>query len=218
MYKAILGFILILIFIGVYLFLYFSGLSENLFNSKELQDILVSLNNLGPLLIILLMSGAIVMSPLPSAPIAIASGYVYGHSWGTIYIILGAEIGAIIAFTISRLLGYEAIQQRFGNKIESSWLNSSRHLMLLIFISRLIPFISFDAISYAAGLTKISYMQFSIATLLGIIPMSFLLAHLGSEIDMSDLESLMLTVFLIGFITIIPLIYSLTLRQKESHD
>ena len=57
----------------------------------------------GPILTVGLMTVAVVFSPLPSAPIALAAGAVYGHVWGTIYVILGAEIGAIIAFAIAPL-------------------------------------------------------------------------------------------------------------------
>lgn len=214
MSKIVTGFLLIIIFSSIYFFLYSSGLDVDLFNSKNLQSLLVKLNSVGPLLIILLMTGAIVMSPLPSAPIAIASGYVYGHSWGTLYIVIGAETGALVAFTIARLLGYEAIQKRFGNKINATWLDSSNNLMWVIFISRMIPFISFDIVSYASGLTKISYLRFAIATFAGILPVSFLLAHFGSEIVSNDIKSIMLTIVLLGFMTVIPLIFSIVKKRK----
>lgn len=208
------AFLLLTIFVGMYLFLNLSGLDANLFNSKNLQSILLNLNSFGPFLIIVLMTSAIIMSPLPSAPIAIASGYVYGHTWGTVYILIGAELGAIIAFSISKLLGYESIQKRFGHKIDSTWINSPKHLMWVVFISRMIPFISFDIVSYASGLTKISYIQFAVATLAGIIPVSFLLAHFGSTMVSSDIESMMLTILFLGIITVIPLIFSIT-KNKE---
>jgi len=158
------------------------------------------------------MAGAIVMSPLPSAPVAIASGFVYGHVWGTIYILIGAELGALIAFSIARLLGYEAIHKRFGSQINAGWLGSKKYLMLEICVSRLIPFISFDVVSYAAGLTKISYVQFALATLIGIIPASFLLAHFGGKMVGSDFNRIATTVLLLGVLTVVPVIISIAKR------
>ncbi len=216
MSKLITGIILFTVFTGLYIFIAISGLADDLFNSKNLQSFLVSLNGFGPLLIVMLMTGAIVMSPLPSAPIAIAAGFAYGHGWGTFYILIGAELGAIIAFTISRLLGYQVIQKRFGHKIDTTWLSSSKHLVGVIFVSRLIPFISFDVISYAAGLTKVSYLQFALATFFGILPASFLLAHVGSEIATSELNSIAITVILLGVITVFPLVFSLILKRKSN--
>lgn len=152
------------------------------------------------------------MSPLPSAPIAIASGFVYGHGWGTLYILIGAEVGALIAFSIARLLGYEAMHKRFGNQINAGWLGSGKHLMLAICVSRLIPFISFDVVSYVAGLTRISYLQFAMATLIGIIPASFLLAHFGGEMVGSDFNRIATTVLLLGVLTVVPVIISIAKR------
>lgn len=86
--------------------------------------------------------------------------------------------------------------------------------MVIVCISRLIPFISFDVISYTAGLTKIGYLQFSIATLIGIVPVSFLLAHLGSEMVESDLNIMMLTILFLGLLTLIPVIISMVRHRK----
>ena len=43
------------------------------------------------------------------------------------------------------------------------------------------PFISFVIVSYAAGLSCLHFWRFSVATLAGIIPASFILAHFGNE-------------------------------------
>ena len=42
------------------------------------------------------------------------------------------------------------------------------------------PFVSFDAVSYAAGLSSLRVWRFALGTLAGIVPASFLLAHFGS--------------------------------------
>ncbi len=59
----------------------------------------------GPITIIALMAIAIIINPIPSAPIALATGAVYGHTWGTIYVVAGAATGALGAFWIARLGG-----------------------------------------------------------------------------------------------------------------
>jgi len=214
--KIILGFSLVVSFALLYSYLELSGLSKYFSNTLSLQSVISGLGFLGPLVIISFIAGAVVMSPIPSAPIAIASGYIYGHTWGTIYVLIGAELGAIIAFCIARLLGYEAIQNRFGKQLSMGWLSSTNHLMLTVCISRLIPFISFDIVSYAAGLTKLGYLQFSIATLIGIVPASFLLAHFGSEMIVSDINQMMLTILILGLVTLLPLLASLILKNRKS--
>ncbi len=106
----------------------------------------------GPVLIVTLMTFAVVASPIPSAPIALAAGAAYGHVWGTVQVVIGAEIGALIAFGLARVLGHDALRRVFGNRVDAGLLGSQAALTATVFASRLMPFVSFDMISYAAGL------------------------------------------------------------------
>jgi len=172
-----------------------------------LKEWILQLGAVGPLAIISLITLAIIMSPIPSAPIALVAGAAYGHTFGTVYVITGAELGAIIAFFIARLVGVVVLQKWFGGRIPTKgMLGSQNSLMGLVFVSRLLPFISFDMISYAAGLTPLKFWRFAIATLAGIIPASFLLAHFGSELASGENQRTGIAVLLLGAI---PLIFVL---------
>ncbi|MDA5095785.1 VTT domain-containing protein [Aliiroseovarius sp. KMU-50] len=138
------------------------------------------LGAMGPLAIIALMIVAVVASPIPSAPIALAAGAVFGQVAGTIYVAIGAEIGALFAFMIARLGGRSFVERLLGKRAELGLLGSQNALTLAIFVSRLLPFISFDAMSYAAGLSRLHLWRFLLATLAGILPASFALAYLGA--------------------------------------
>ena len=162
----------------------------------------------GPLLIIGLMIVAVVMSPIPSAPIALASGAAYGHVWGTIYVIIGAEAGALIAFAVARILGRDILQRWFGEKIDAGLLGSQNALTATVFLSRLMPFVSFDLISYAAGLSCLRVWRFALSTLAGIIPASFLLAHFGGEMASGGMKAPIWVVLGLGLITGLPLIWA----------
>lgn len=59
-------------------------------------------------------------------------------------------------------------------------------------------------VRYAAGMTLLSFWRFAIATLDGIIPASFLLAHFGGEMTTGDVEKIMISVLALGAITILP--------------
>jgi len=214
-YKVVVAFILIIIFSLLYGYIELSGLSKFFTDTNSLQSVISQFGYFGPLAIIFFMAGAVVMSPIPSAPIALTSGIFYGHTYGTIYVLIGAEIGAIVAFMLARLLGYETVRQRFGDQINLNWLNNTRHLMLIVGISRLIPFISFDIVSYAAGLTKLSVFQFAIATLIGILPASFVLAHIGSEMVTDDINQMMFTILLLGLITLSTVVVSFKFNIKR---
>ena len=149
---------------------------------------------------------AIIMSPIPSAPIALVSGAIYGHTFGTIYIVIGSVLGATTAFFIARIAGVDVTRKWLGDEYGKGLLGSQNMLMGIIFISRLMPFISFDMISYAAGVTSLSFWRFAIATLAGIIPASFLLAHFGSELATAESQRIGLTILLLGGISLFIII------------
>lgn len=134
----------------------------------------------GPLAVIILMTVAVVASPVLSAPIALASGAAYGHYAGTAYVAIGSEIGALAAFLIARGLRRGPVERLLGGKAEYGLLGSQNALTLTVFVSRLLPFASFDAVSYAAGLSRLHFWRFALATMAGILPASFVLAHFGS--------------------------------------
>jgi uncharacterized membrane protein YdjX (TVP38/TMEM64 family) len=158
----------------------------------------------GLLLIVAMMAAAVVFSPLPSAPIAVAAGAAYGHVWGTISVVIGASLGAVIAFLLARWLGRDFVRRWTVLPICRSFQPSQRTLMLTVIAARLIPFVSFDAVSYAAGLTKLSLFKFSVATVLGLIPMSFFLAHIGDQWVEAEGNELLGWVLVAGAVTLLP--------------
>ena len=166
---------------SVYFVLDRYGVLEMVMDAQYLAGEIREAGLLGPATVIGLMVLAVVLSPLPSAPIALATGAVFGVYWGTVYVVIGAEIGALIAFGLARFLGREVMQRRFGEKLEVGLAGSQSWLMAMVFFSRLLPFVSFDLVSYAAGLTALSFWRFFVATLLGILPASYLLALFGEE-------------------------------------
>jgi uncharacterized membrane protein YdjX (TVP38/TMEM64 family) len=169
----------------------------------------------GPLAVISLMTVAVVASPIPSAPIALASGAAYGHYAGTVYVALGAEFGALVAFLIARGLGRGPVERLLGDKAEYGLLGSQNALTLTVFASRLLPFISFDAMSYAAGLGRLHFWRFALATMAGILPASFVLAHFGSVAMEGAFGGTEWIVFGLGLITGLPILL-LALRHRAA--
>lgn len=184
--------------VGIYVVLSRTDTLTFLENGTALKQWFLELGAAGPLVIIGLMTLAIVMSPVPSAPIALASGAAYGHTAGMVYVILGAELGAITAFAIARLAGIVTVQRWLGSRVIQRLEGSQNTLMLIVFVSRLLPFISFDMVSYAAGVTPLRFWRFVVATLAGIIPASFLLAHFGAEMASGESRRIGTTLLLLG--------------------
>lgn len=203
--RIVLTFLILVGLVAAYGALSWSGALDEIMNSETLRKHVENLGLFGPLGIIVLMSLAIVLNPIPSAPIALAAGAAYGHFWGTVYVAIGAETGALVAFGIARLVGYDVLRRWLGRSLPLEVFGSQNVLMAVVFLSRLLPFISFDLVSYAAGLTPLKWWRFAFATLAGIIPASFLLAHFGGEMASLDSRRVAEAVIALGALTGVPI-------------
>ena len=219
--RLLAGSAIVAVAAGSYWLAYRTGALATVLDGETLGDWIVRLGLLGPLAVIGLMTLAILVSPIPSAPIALAAGAAYGHTLGTLYVLLGAEAGALAAFSVARLLGYDILHRWFGDRLSVGLLGSQNALMGIVFASRLLPFVSFDLVSYAAGLTVLSFWRFALATLAGIVPASFVLAHFGSEMATGSGDRIMVSILVLGGITLIPvvakLVYDRLRGRKSAH-
>ena len=97
--------------------------------------------------------------------------------------------------------------------MDAGLLGSQNALTATVFASRLMPFVSFDMMSYAAGLSGLHAWRFALATLAGIVPASFFLAHLGGEAASGDLSRATWAVLGLGLVTGLPLLWITTRRR-----
>ena len=195
-----------------------AGWIEMVANPAQLLALLQSDNQgwTGIVIIVGLMAMAIVFNPIPSAPVALVAGAIYGHTWGTVYIVIGALTGAITAFFIARLAGRAVVCRLLGEHSFPAWIGSQNSMTITVLVSRLVPFISFDLVSYGAGLTSLKPWRFIVATLIGLLPASFLLAHFGSKMTPDNFNESMSYIFLIGILILLPIIWGLIKHRKKN--
>ncbi len=132
-----------------------------------------------PLLLMGLMATAVVVSPIPSFPLDLAAGAFFGPVLGTLYSVAGALAGAGASFFIARVLGRGLVERFARGHIQLCRECSDKLLTKVVFLARLLPMVSFDVVSYAAGLTRLSPAKFLAASALGMLPPTFLLNALG---------------------------------------
>ncbi len=132
-----------------------------------------------PLLLMGLMATAVVISPIPSFPLDLAAGAFFGPVLGTLYSVAGALAGAGASFFLARVLGRGLVERFARGHIQLCRECSDKLLTKVVFLARLLPMVSFDVVSYAAGLTRLSPAKFLAASALGMLPPTFLLNALG---------------------------------------
>jgi len=138
-------------------------------------------SHVGPVAIVALLAVAIVVSPVPSGPVALAAGAIYGPLQGSVLTIAGAVLGASIAFCLSRFLGRSMLVRSSAGVARLLTRERSQFgLMTASFLTSPILFIPFDAVSYVAGLTPIAFWRFVLATLAGTTPVCIAFAAAGA--------------------------------------
>jgi len=172
--------------------------------AEKISDYIMSLGYLGSVLYIIIMALTIILSPIPSIPLAVASGALYGGFLGGLYTVIGATIGAIVAFELSRILGRPFFRKNYPGIIEFCSTRYKFSLPWIIFFTRLLPVFQFDIVSYAAGLCQIKRWKFMLATITGMIPVTFILTYTGKIFMVNMVLSIVLTIVIILSMYLIP--------------
>src|SRR5829696_3121863 len=148
----------------------------------SLRDYIVSFGLWAPVASCFLMVLQALVAPVPSFLITFANGLAFGVFWGWILSLFGHVLAAAVCFGISRSLGrgpVEVLVGKTGLQSADRWF--AKWGIYAVFVARLVPGIAFDVISYAAGLTRMRFRNFLIATTLGILPQTFLYSYLGRQ-------------------------------------
>lgn len=148
------------------------------FDPTRIQNLLAASGPLAPLVFAVIMA-VVVVSPIPSFPFDIAAGVYFGPWLGTLYAATGAALGAVAAFQIARWFGRDLVEQLVRGHISFCTACSDRLLTRLIFVTRMIPVVSFKVVSYGAGLTNMSVGRFALATFFGMLPLTFVYVSAG---------------------------------------
>jgi uncharacterized membrane protein YdjX (TVP38/TMEM64 family) len=149
---------------------------------EAVRDYILSYGAWAPVVSAGLMVLQALLAFLPSFILAFANGLAFGAFWGGMLSLVSAALAAAISFGIAHALGRtlaEAIVGKRSLGAADKWF--ARYGVYAVLIARLVPVVSFDAISYAAGLTRMRFFGFLIATVVGMTPATFVYSFLGQR-------------------------------------
>lgn len=78
----------------------------NLLTPEGFRQTVKNLGLLGPFVYIGILALSVVISPIPSAPLAVIAGTIWGTFMAGVYSIIGGFLGGLIAYFLGRTLGY----------------------------------------------------------------------------------------------------------------
>ena len=144
-----------------------------------------SVGILGPVAVLLVFVLQCVIAPIPSEPVMLAAGFVYGPVVGFGLAWLGVVLGAAACFCLSRRFGRPLVERLVHPRhldaldayVEQRGYAS---LFALLIAIRVLAFTSFDAVSYGCGLTRFPVRSFVVATAVGVVPKAFALSYAGA--------------------------------------
>ena len=221
--KNIIKFILLVIFGAIMLGLalkYGSWVSENAKEPQKVREYLRSFGNAGFMVYVLIQSVHVLTVVIPGDVFNICGGYIYGIPLGFILSIIGIMLGSIMAFYISRFLGYDFISKFIPEeKIQkvSKVINSTQG-MIGMFIICIIPFIPKDLMMYIAGLTPVRASKLFFVYALSRIPGTLIWVSVGANMYEKSTKSIIVTVIGLVILLIVSFILKTYYKRYEMSE
>ncbi len=149
---------------------------------QQLQFWLEKMGILAPIIYIILYTiGTLLI--LPSTPLNLTGGAIFGIWWGTLWTTVAALVAAIVAFAFTRTVGRDLIAKKLAGRWEAVDAEIYQGGLFYMFAIRLLPIIPYGLVNFAAGLTSIKFKDYLIGTLLGTLPGVLPFVMMGSGIN-----------------------------------
>jgi uncharacterized membrane protein YdjX (TVP38/TMEM64 family) len=169
---------------------------------------------------VLVYIGAVALSIPGASILSILGGFFFGAILATIYINIGATIGAFIIFIAARFFIGEMVQKKYSEKLEKFNREMEENGTNYLITLRLIPIFPFFLINLFAGVTKVKPLTFLWTTSVGIIPGSFAYAYSGFAVAKLGAEpgvpkNIIFAFLLLAVLSIVPVVYK-KLKAKKA--
>ena len=138
-------------------------------NQEQLQVWLQQMGIWAPIIYISLYTlGTLLI--LPSTPLNLTGGAIFGIWWGTLWTTVAAVVAAVVAFIFTRSIGRELIAKKLAGRWEAIDAEIYHGGLFYMFAIRLLPIIPYGLVNFTAGLTSIRYRDYLTGTILGTVP------------------------------------------------
>jgi len=134
-------------------------------------------------IVFVVVYAVMVMCLVPTLPLNLGAGLIWGPYGGGIFTVIGASTGSALAFLAARYLGSAYLNRKFTNSAWA-WLREEIHSKgwKAVAFTRINPIFPFGPSSYFFGLTRIRFGSYFVTTVLSIAPLCFIFAGVGSSI------------------------------------
>jgi len=159
---------------------------------------------------------------LPGAAVlSLASGAIFGVLQGTVYVVTGATIGAVLAFLVSRTLLRDWVVRKFGGRMEGIDRGLRENGLSYLLFLRLVPAFPFFLVNLACGVTGLPLRTYALGTFFGIMPGSLVFVNAGASLaaieSVSQVASprVLGSFALLGLFALLPTIFKAVKKRRE---
>jgi len=160
--------------LGVYLL---GGIDQ-----EQLQTLLQQAGIWTPIIYITLYTVGTILI-LPSTPLNLSGGAIFGIWWGTLWTSLAAIVAAVVAFAFTRTVGRDLVASKLAGRWEAIDAEMRQGGLFYMFAIRLLPIIPYGLVNFAAGLTSIRFRDYFVGTILGTVPGILPFVMMGSGLQ-----------------------------------
>ncbi len=181
----------------------------------EIRSTVLSFGSLSPVAFIFL-NAIRPFTFLPVTPFTIAGGYIFGNFYGLILSIIGTMLSAVLTFFLSRYLFRDSIKRWIKGRYDGVDKGLESSGIFMIAAARVIPIIPFDAVSYIAGISNISFTDYFIGSLIGEFPGAIVLTMLGSNLGRIGTPIFYISLVLFILLLAVPEIFKRIIRYRAT--
>lgn len=155
-------------------------------NSREMADWLLSFGTWAVLISIVVMIIQTIATPVPLFLVAGANGFIFGIAWGIVITLVGALLGSTVAFFMARFLARDYFTKKLSKYMPQVEEMSKKSGVRVVFLARLVPILPSSVISYAAGLSRMKFRGFFLASVFGKLPEIIIYTALGHSLERAE--------------------------------
>jgi len=150
---------------------------------EKLHTVLMGVKNLGwlaPVVYIVIYNIATLLF-IPGSILTMTAGFLFGLFWGSVYVLIGAMLGAILAFLVGRYLSRDWVCRQMESHPKFQAIDEAvkKEGWKIVLLTRLSPLFPFNLLNYAFGVTQVSLRDYVLGSL-GMIPATVAYVYIGS--------------------------------------
>ena len=178
-------------------------------DEELIKDWVSAFQLFGPLTLILLMIIQMFLFVVPNIFVMMVAIISYGPVWGAVIAFFGVFASSTVGYVIGRYVGPATVHKLMSEKVQTRTANFiKRYGVFAIAITR-ISSLSNDSLSIVAGILRMSYRKYILATLAGITPLIVLLAVYGKN------GRILKSLIWVAVISLVILIVYIILNEKR---